>query len=286
VNDRVDALYEASRIAFDRSDSAHEHQLLGEAAALSTAEPRSRIRVVGAQAWLALRGGELDAAERLAAHGLDLAQRFGGPADLQEVQGVLGKIAGARGDFATAERCLQQCVALAREIGDRASEATAIGNLGVTVHLRADEQDHAPDYEQAVRYYEQESSLYRLLGDRIGVAHSVLNTAQARLRLGDAEGAGAAAREGITVALEIGARRTAMMGLMVEADRLLVNDEAERGLLLLGAARTDPDADDLEEIERILSRAALDPITVEAQLAAGATLDVDDLLAELTTGSA
>ena len=135
-------------------------------------------------------------------------------------------------------------------------------------------------------HYEQETSLRRALGDRIGYASAVLNAAQVRLRLGDVEGSQSALVDGLAVAVAVGARRYIHFALLLEADRRLTAGDTAGALSLLGLVRTQPaaDRDDRIEIDRVLSRAGLDVRTAGDRLAAGAGLDLNDVVADLLDG--
>jgi len=73
--------------------------------------------------------------------------------------------------------------------------------------------------------------------------------------------------------------------MLVEADRRITDGDTAGSLALLGLVHANPTLERLlqQEIERILSRVALDPSALDAGLAAGATLDLDQVIAELLT---
>ena len=81
----------------------------------------------------------------------------------------------------------------------------------------------------------------------------------------------------------LGAINPLLFCLLVEADWRLTDGDTERGLALLGLVQAQPAASrgEHDEIDRILSRTSLDRIAIERGMAAGATLDLDDVVAEL-----
>jgi hypothetical protein len=73
--------------------------------------------------------------------------------------------------------------------------------------------------------------------------------------------------------------------MLVEADRRVTDGDTAGAVALLGLVHANPTLERLlrQEIERILSRLALDPAALDAGLATGATLDLDQVIAELLT---
>jgi tetratricopeptide (TPR) repeat protein len=285
---RAEALYEASRVAVERSQSARVRSLLEEAHGLAEGgAPATLIRVVIGLAWWELGHGDLDAAQHHADRALSLAEESGNSAEVIEARDVLEAIATIRGDFDTAEQHTRVTLEMAQRIGDPSLEATAEGRLGVALHLRADGCGSLDDYRAAARHYERELELERTLDDRLGGLRVVLNLAQVRLRLGDTAGAKAAVREGLAEAAAIGAQRYVAFAMLVEADRRVTDGDTAGALALLGLVHANPTLERLlrQEIERILSRVALDPSALDAGLTTGTALDLDQVIAELLTDS-
>ena len=65
------------------------------------------------------------------------------------------------GDFKQAVKYHNQHLSIAKELGDRAGEGRAYGNLG-------NAYDSLGDFKQAVKYHNQDLSIAKELGDRAG----------------------------------------------------------------------------------------------------------------------
>ena len=283
--DRAETLQVASRLAGDRGDPVHDRALLDEAAALDADSRSSRraCRVAQGLAWCELEHGDRDVARRHAETALDLASVTADTDGLIAAHNALGAIAESELDLDGAERHALVCLDLAREIGDLHGEAVARGRLGIVVHLRGDTDGDLDDYRCAVAHYDAAAALCRQLGNTLIVAVATSNLAQAQLRLGDLPASRAARRDAMATLARLGALSPLIFCVLVEADALLAADEPARALALLGLVHAHPSAgrNDHDEIERILSRASLDALTIERGLAAGAGLDLHQVVAEL-----
>ena len=78
---------------------------------------------------------------------LAIANEVGDRAGEGRAYGNLGNAYRSQGDYAKAIKYLAQCLAIAKEVGDRAGEGAAYGRLG-TCHL------HLNEYVKAVAYFE------------------------------------------------------------------------------------------------------------------------------------
>lgn len=280
----IRSLLHLGRVAFERGDQAAQRALVVRATALAeTDDVATQAKVLVAMAWWEQRHGDINEAERLAERALIAVEQADAADDRFQANSVLGAVAASRGDLDAALAHVQVCLEIAQRSGDLSAEATAHHNLGVTRHLQGDATGDPTRYHEAIEHYEAEHAARRQLGDRIEVASSQLNQAQARLRLGDLEQAHAKAIEALATAQAIGTLRLLLFALLVEADVQLTAGAADVALPLLGVVHSHPEADrnDQEEIERIAARAALDEATVDAGLAAGAALDFDEVIAEL-----
>jgi tetratricopeptide (TPR) repeat protein len=88
-----------------------------------------------------------------------LTQEIGNRAGEAKAWGNLGIAYKSLADFAQALECHQQNLAIAREIGDRAGEGAAFCNLGNVYY----EQGY---WSEALEYYQQDLSITREIGDR------------------------------------------------------------------------------------------------------------------------
>ncbi len=86
----------------------------------------------------------------------------------------------SRSQFRGAETAYQSCLAISREIGDRAHEARALGGLGVA-YVRIG------DYPKAREHQEQSLVLSRELGDRAAESRALTNLGNLCSRMGEYE---------------------------------------------------------------------------------------------------
>jgi class 3 adenylate cyclase/tetratricopeptide (TPR) repeat protein len=287
--ERADVLQAARRVAGDRGDPRLERALLDEAAGVdSVLWPDAAAHVAEGLAWWELRFGDIELARRHAEEARAISERTTDVAGTAAAHGVIAAIAESAGHLDEADQHVRICLELARAIGDIHGEATARGRMGVIAHLRADARGSREDYITAIAHYDAAARLYRQLGDRMMVGVAVSNIAQARLRLGDLPGSRTAGREAMTDLAGLGAVDALLFCLLVEADVCLTDGDTARGLALLGIVRAHPVAThlDLQEIERILSRTALDPIEIKRGMASKTGLDLDEVVADLVTESA
>ena len=90
----------------------------------------------------------------------------------------LSQIYGARGDYDTALRYLEQSLQIRRDIGDKAGEGTTLNNLSQIYKTRG-------DYDTALRYLEQSLAIYRDIGDKAGEGTTLNNLSQIYKARGD-----------------------------------------------------------------------------------------------------
>jgi hypothetical protein len=273
-----------ARVAFDQGEDVRELDLLEQAVALADrVDAATNAKVTIAMAWWEQRHGDLDEGWQLAQSALAAAEEQGSTSIQIDACSALAALSAERDDLDAAVAYVRAGLALAEECGDLSSEAIMGGNLGVTLHLQGDATGLLDRYRDATGHYERELSLRRALGDRIGASYCLLNLAQARLRLGESEACARAVREGLAEAEAVHARRNVLFAVQVEADRRLSEGDVVGALPLLGVVRAQAWAERNEqsEMDRILGRVDLDPATVEAGLAAGATLDLDQVVADL-----
>jgi tetratricopeptide (TPR) repeat protein len=77
----------------------------------------------------------------------------------------LSKVAHARGDYEQALKWGRQALAIAEELGDRASMARSYHQLGVLAKAQG-------SYQRALEWYRQALAIFEELGDRVGMAGS------------------------------------------------------------------------------------------------------------------
>jgi len=75
--------------------------------------------------------------------------------------------------YRQAMRYHHKCVLVAREIGDRYGEGSALGNLGIAYNFLG-------DYRQAIEYHQQSLTIFREIGDRNGEGSALGNLGNAQ----------------------------------------------------------------------------------------------------------
>jgi tetratricopeptide (TPR) repeat protein len=111
----------------------------------------------------------------------------------------LGLLAGHRGDYAAAEEYYEQALLLAREIGERAGEGTALANLGWLAGMAA-------KYEEAYAAYAGSLRIAREAGDRVSEVYTLINLSACLGALADVPRATGYAEEALRVAHDTGER--------------------------------------------------------------------------------
>jgi predicted ATPase/DNA-binding NarL/FixJ family response regulator len=194
----------AERLRFDQTISGdiptltHDRDNLRKATSYFTSHqhPEQALRIFGALwQWLFEWGSLTGAQERvLAALSLPGASSF--PREYAKATGLLGALAQATGRHTEAIGYSNHSLQIARELGDKRIEGTALNTLGLVAMVRGDYQTAIYDLKAALELFEASNDLraiwcLRHLGS---VSH----------RLGEMEHAAEWAREGIRVAEQAG----------------------------------------------------------------------------------
>ena len=275
---RAEALYLLAEVAFDRASEAAEIALLQQAEQLVCGE-RSlvRCRIAVGLAWWETRYGDLAKAEQHGRNALALADELQSDRMRWRTHGVLGPIAAMRDDLEEAERHALASVEIAHRLGDMGGEALSIGNLGVVRHLVGDATGSVRHYRDALAHYERDVEFRAVIGDRLGAIRSIFNRAQVLVRLGEDEQAATAIRDGLTRSFDSTLARHLLLGVEIEADRLLSIGRIDDGLDLLAVIRDHPATQrgDWKEIDRILGRVALTADVLDGRLGPDAPSDIE-----------
>lgn len=232
---------------------------------------------LGSTAW---RLGDLDAAEAYAREELTLARTLGGVGLEAQAVNMLGLIAGARADLPAEKACYEEALALSRQSGDLFREAVAVANLGVIAIL-------GHDYHEAIGYLDAAIEKFTDLGRRESVALNLGNLAHAHLMLGQAATAREHVRDMLRLSRQLGAMPRVLDALLNLAEILITEGETARGLHLIGLIRGHPAGEFQmqQEIDRILDGVAVEPAEMEAALAHGAALDMEEVTRQILAES-
>jgi tetratricopeptide (TPR) repeat protein len=109
----------------------------------------------------------------------------------------LADIACHRGDFVRAQSLFDECIALARALGDLYNEAIHLNNQGTVLHV-------LKEYKEAERLFLSSLEICRQISDRIGEAIALSNLGKVAHDLGDYEQALEYCQEGLAIGREIG----------------------------------------------------------------------------------
>jgi predicted ATPase/Tfp pilus assembly protein PilF len=149
-------------------------------------------------AFLLMADARLDDSKQMVEEGIAVAR---GTADLwARALRTLGQVLWYQGDLDGAAACSDEALILARQVGDKRTEAQALNSQGAVRCVRGRFAEAAVHWEQAV-------AVAREVGNRSGECISLGNLGEAELGLGRLEEARAHTEAALALAREIGARR-------------------------------------------------------------------------------
>ena len=128
---------------------------------------------------------------------LTIAKELGDRAGEGRAYGNLGIIYRKLGDFKQAITYHNQDLSIAKELGDKAGEGRAYGNLGNAYHSLG-------DFKQAIKYQNQHLSIAKELGDTAGEGRAYGNLGNAYHSLGDFKQAIKYHNQDLSIAKELG----------------------------------------------------------------------------------
>jgi hypothetical protein len=163
-------------------------------------------------------------------------------------------------------------------MGDRLREAQALNNLGVVAHYQE-------AYEEARACYEQTRVIFEEIGERLGVAVALSNLGDVSISLEQDGAAWAYLRQSLQENLAMQDTPHALGDLVYIAQLRSRAGQPQRGGELLGLALRHPASN--SEVERnahlVLEalRAELEPEAMEAALARGAEMDLEQVVEQI-----
>ncbi|HEX7078854.1 MAG TPA: protein kinase [Candidatus Eisenbacteria bacterium] len=189
--------------------------------------------VLGQLGRIAMWQRDMPAAEEYLAEALRIARASNDKPTLVFTLRQLGNTT-YRSDLKSARACLEESIGLAREIGDRRSEATGLNSLG---NLYSYEDDDP----RAIETYERARGIFRDLGMRTSECMVLGNLSFLHANLGDLESAEREAKTCLSICRETGgvqfriAGEVAMTDICIRAGR---DAEARKyALMALGTGR-------------------------------------------------
>ncbi|WP_374687552.1 AAA family ATPase, partial [Promineifilum sp.] len=280
VQAQAEALSWTAMVATSVGRVAEVDDLLAEALALARQVGGVTLaRVLINLATRRWQVSDLDAADQYANEAVRLARELGDVSLEIGATRAMGVAAGIRRDFDNSIRHFETCIALARQIGDRAQESKSQANLGAT-------KQYAGDFAGAVAHYRASFEVDQELGMTEMMAIDAHNLADAYSSLNQLAESRRFAVECIRLARQVGAVPLQLAALVPLAEVMLKEGETGRALALLGLARQHPSTPNQKQvgINDALATVTLEPAEVEAKLAAGAGLELDDVVTEILGG--
>jgi len=262
-----------------RFDEARNWAEASHALSEKTGDRRAAADALRVLGGVASGQGEWDKARSYYVDALALAEEVGDRSSAARTLMWLGGLVGLHKAFAEARAYFERSRAIAEEIGDRVQVAGDLDNLAV---LAGEEGA----YEEAEAYYKQAMRLYREIGEPFSLAASQADRAFVLVRQGRQDAAWALlvqalresmASESSVLMVPVVVQTVGVMGAHL--------GRFQRGAELLGLGfRVDPSRSQAELVEKReldMLRAALGAEALEAALARGAELDLDQVVAEI-----
>lgn len=287
-----------------------------QATAQNDAERAAALTIL---AELTNASGDYAGANALLAQALPLARAGNDQATLARALEDLGAAHWQRGNLADARAALDESLELARALGDVTQELSTLNRLGavalamrdlteadqvwhrvyeralavgnreramVTLNNLASAANERKEYAIARDYFQQALTIAREIGSQRSMALYLINLGRTNIDLGNREEARAGLREGLALALRLGALPWAVGAVMYFAALAFVQGHVERALALYGLAQSHPawSNDHQRGLDEDLAAWKLEPQVAQAGLARGKTLNweatVQELLAE------
>ena len=240
---------------------------------------RSRTaHVLWSLGWVYLGQGTAAEAETCLTESQGLYQGLEDRLGLAQVLNGLASVGLLLGDYGRSWTLYQESLALFRESGDRLKEAIALANLGETSRLRE-------DYDAARDYCTAALGIFSEIGQKSNIVVTNLNLGHVACAQADYGAARASYHEALRMAAEIGTTPYTLDSLAGIALLLARTGQPERTTELLGVVADHPallgDTRPIVEQALVSARSQLVPEVVEAGLARGRSLVLDDVVAEV-----
>ena len=188
-----------------------------------------RCRALDATAWLAYFMGRFDEAKRFGEECLPIAREIGNKDCVVAALTLLGAVALGKDDRAAAKTHLEESLALARELDDTFRLETALTGLAELFRIEGDLDAAEPLYEESL-------ALNRREGVGSNIAVNLLNVAMVAIGRGMGERARVMLCEAFEIAERIGWQTTGRDALDVAAGLATFLSEWQRAARLYGAA--------------------------------------------------
>ena len=277
---QANALYWLSQVAVKRAEYSQAQDILSGSLTLAEAvggETLARhLYGLGDVSW---RLGKTDEAKKHLEGCLSLARREGLSLLVLYALNRLGTLEDDTQPegLEAAKQFYDECLVLARVTGNREREATALYNLGMLCWSRG-------EYPEAKVFHQASLEIDLDLGMPENIAYDLSCLAGIEVELGNLQEAWHLIQEALTLARPLGAPHVLLTIIWGYARLRGVAGDVEHALALYGLIFNHP-AFNLSETriysQREIARLNADPVTAEAIMARGASLKLEDVIAEI-----
>ena len=222
------------------------------------------------------RQGKWDEAKNVLNESLQLARELGDLTRELFVLNRLGTVALLEENLEEGERLFTEVHTRAAAAGNRERAMTALNNLGGVA-------DRREDLALGQEYGRQALALAREVGLKHDIALFLVNQAFSEIQLGQLDAAQESLREGLSLALSLGAFPWAVAAVKYFGYIAHARGDTKHALALIGLARNQPawSSDDQYQLEEMLKKWELDQSVIEAGLKKGEELDWDKTIDKL-----
>ena len=190
-----------------------------------------RAKALGGGSWLALRLGDYEEAELLAAESLAVYRSLGDEPGVAAALNRLGSAVSAAGDGPRAVELQLESADLYRRLGDERGLAVVLSNLGYRFVIGG-------EYEQARLLCEEAIDIARRRGDATGMPLPLINLGLAHFLQGRNDEALVCFRRGLEIAREVGHVVPKLYCLVGVGAVLGATGESEEAATIAGAAES------------------------------------------------
>jgi len=234
------------------------------------------LSTLGTISW---RWGDIEQADACLQEGLTIYQQLGNQHRIPRVINALGILSLLQERYEQAEDYWEQGVVMAQEAGDRQAMADTLTNLGYINH------HHLGNLEKAEQYYRESLSMAQEFGHRHGVVSTLSNLGNLYVLTGDHARAWDHLSQSLSESIAIGVAPLTLDALVGVAQLRAETGQGDAAAELLGVILNHPsvEVDSVQLAEAVLAglRETLPEEQIEAALARGKTLDLDEVVAEL-----
>jgi predicted ATPase/DNA-binding XRE family transcriptional regulator len=204
-----------------------------------------RAEALSGVGFLALRQSDFGVARDLFEESLTIRREVGDLPGVARCLSDLGVLADEQGDFVQAISLHEQSQTIRSQLDDRLAVGTSLNNLGIAIGHRSavraingqgSETEHQQDYARARRLVEDALAIRREFDDLNRIADSLLHLGYLADLQSDYSTARRAFEEALVIARDLGSTGSITQALQGFSVLAAVQGQAERALLLDGAA--------------------------------------------------